>query len=219
MSNHLHPHEQRTIDQVFQHPISHNLEWRDIKAMFASLGDVEQEHNGNLKVVVSGHSLVFNSPKDNGVASADEVMEIRHFLQANEVRGKKEMGTDLLVVLDHHHASIFRTEMKGSVPETVVPHDPHGHTAQVHSSHDYQDHTETPDLSDYFEQIAGRLAGATKIVVFGTGKGSSSAKDLLVDWLAANKKELSAVVVGAFTVDETHMTEGQLLAKAREIYA
>lgn len=45
---HLH-----TLEQVFQHPITHNLEWRKVVSLFEAEGQIEQEHNNHLKVTLN----------------------------------------------------------------------------------------------------------------------------------------------------------------------
>ncbi len=42
--------------------------------------------------------------------------------------------------------------------------------------------------------------------------------DQFVAWLKTNRPELAKRVVGTQVVDETHLTEAQLLAKAREFF-
>ena len=75
---------QRTYDRIFQHPISHNLEWRDVRSLLEKLGEVVQEHNGNLTVTRNGQSLVLHAPRTKDVAEMDEVMTLRHFLRSTE---------------------------------------------------------------------------------------------------------------------------------------
>jgi hypothetical protein len=74
----------RTYQPIFQHPISHNLGWHDVHAMFRKLGQVEEEANGNLKVTRNGESLVLHPTSTKNVEDADAVMELRHFLQRSE---------------------------------------------------------------------------------------------------------------------------------------
>ncbi len=74
----------RTFDRIFQHPISHNLEWRDVHALLGEWGDVEKEHNGNLKVTRNGQTLVLHQTSKKDVAEMDEVMALRHFLEKSE---------------------------------------------------------------------------------------------------------------------------------------
>jgi hypothetical protein len=75
---------QRTFDRIFQHPISHNLEWRDVHALFGELGQIEKEHNGSHKVTRNGQTLVLHPTSDKDVTGMEEVMTLRHFLQRSE---------------------------------------------------------------------------------------------------------------------------------------
>jgi len=77
------PH-QRTFDRIFQHPISHNLEWRDVHALFGEIGIVTKEHNGSLKVTRNGQTLVLHPTSKKDVTEMDEVMGLRHFLERSE---------------------------------------------------------------------------------------------------------------------------------------
>lgn len=199
--------------------MTHNLEWRDVRAMFESLGIVEEEHNGNVKVTLAGHDLLFKSPSNSDIATADEVSRIRHFLQESKKGSPVETGHQLLVVIDHKETRIFRTEMKGSVPERVTPYDPHGQKTHVHPGHEFRDHSGSPNEDAYFADVAKSLVDAEKLLIFGSGSGSSSMMDLFVAWLGKHQPTLHERILAAVTIDESHQTEDQLLAKAREIYS
>jgi hypothetical protein len=199
--------------------MTHNLEWRDVRALFESLGKVEDENNGNVKVTVSGHAIVFQSPNDTDVSTPDQVSQIRHLLKNPERRTPEGADAHLLLVIDHQEARIFHTEMKDAIPERVEPYNPDGHKSHVHSAHDYREHIDQPNHDAYFQAIAKTLKDAEKILVFGSGVGSSSAMDLFVTWLGEHDKKLAERIIGSITVDQGHLTEGQLLAKAREMYA
>jgi hypothetical protein len=75
---------QRTFDRIFQHPISHNLEWRDVHALLGKLGHVAEEHNGSFKVTRNGQTLVLHPTSSKDVSEMDEVMALRHFLERSE---------------------------------------------------------------------------------------------------------------------------------------
>ncbi len=83
---------QRTFDRIFQHPISHNLEWRDVHALLAEMGQVAKEHNGSLKVTRNGQTLVLHPTSSKDVAEVDEVMSLRHFLERSESPSPETMG-------------------------------------------------------------------------------------------------------------------------------
>ncbi len=218
MSLHLSSRSQHIFDQVFQHPLTHNLEWGDVRSLFEDLGTVVDQHNGNMHVTWKGENISFSQNENSTVLSADEVMRVRHFLTETESRRPSANPRHLLVVIDHHEARIFRTELKDGVPETVILHDTDGHKAHVHSAHDFRDHTEGKNYDDYFEEIAKTLSGSERVLIFGSGKGSSSASHLFAAWLKETDAELFSRVDGPFTVDESHLTDAELLAKARHVY-
>ena len=206
-----------TYDQVFQHPISHNLEWRHVQKMFEHLGEVEVEHNGNVKVTVAGHSAVFHSPSPSDIATADQVSVIRHLIKSAELE-QPETGVHLLLVIDHKEAKIYLNELKDSKPETIKPLDNLGHHKHVHSAHDYSDHEEKPNHHEYFEAVAKDIEYAEKILVFGSGEGSSNTMDIFATWLKEYHPVIALKIVETVKIDLSHHSEGQLLAKAREIY-
>jgi len=129
-----------------------------------------------------------------------------------------EQGPHLLVVIDHLEAKIYKTEVHGAVPQRIVPHDPHGHGRHLHG-HDTTDGKRHPESKAYYEAIAKTLRGADQILVFGSGKGASSAMHQLVADLKQFHPDIARHVVGEVTVDSHHSTEAELLAKAREFYA
>lgn len=219
MSQKLNPNSQRTLNTLHQHPITHGLEWRDIKGLFESLGDVTLEHNGNLMVTVAGNSHVFQSISDADIATEEHIMQIRHFLAEAGVHHQDHVG-HLLLVIDHKEAQIFQTELAGAEPIEVKPYDPDGSKAHVHShTHEESGHDRQPNYEGYFSAIAEKLKGAEKILIFGSGTGSSSAMDLFATWLGKHHKNLADLILDTVKVDQDHLTEAQLLAKAREIYS
>ena len=199
--------------------MTHNLDWKDIESLFESLGTVERSQNGNLKVTLSGTTQVFQSPNSGDNATEEEIMQIRHFLNESGAVKNKRPESDFLVVIDHNQARIYSTEVKGTVPIRVTPHDLGGQKGHVHSSHDFRDRSEKPDSNAYFGAIAKQLSPADRILVFGSGVGSSSAMDIFVSWLKNNNKPLSERIFRTVQIDQSHMTENELLALARKAYA
>jgi len=97
------------------------------------------------------------------------------------------------------------------VPEDFFRH--------AHNSKDFTRGQERPDPNSFFEPVAGVLNGAGEILIFGPGTGMSSEMDQFVAWLKLNRPDLGKRIVGSVVVDENHLTEDQLLAKARDFYA
>jgi hypothetical protein len=125
----------------------------------------------------------------------------------------------LLVVIDHQEARVYRTEVHGSVPERIVPYDPHGYGKHLHSAHEWTDGKRQPERKSFYEAIAKTLVGAEQVLLFGGGTGRSSAMEMLLADLKSHHPDLAGKIIGSVIVDAHHTTEGQLLAKAREFYA
>jgi len=211
----------RTYQTIFQHPISHNLNWRDVHALFRHLGEVVEERNGNLKVTRNGHVLVLPPSRTKDVSESDELMTLRHFLTQSEAVPPAAIppGTDWLLVIDHDEARIFRTELHGSLPHKVVPHEPNRYFRRAHKSKDFPKGEEDPEQASYFGPVVQALGTHGRILVFGSGTGRSSEMDQFIGWATAHHPELARRIMGSVVVDEHHSTEGQLLARARDFYA
>lgn len=209
----------RTYNTIFQHPISHNLKWLDVHALFREIGQVEEEPNGNFKVTRNGQTLVLHPPRSKDVSEMDEIMSLRHFIERSEAMPPETDETHWLVVIDHHEARIFRSEMHGAVPQQILPHKPEDYFRHAEGSKDFTRGEEKPDPNSFFEPVAKALATAGHILIFGTGTGMSSEMDQFVAWLDVHHPGLAERIDGSLVVDEHHLTDDQLLAKAREFYA
>ena len=210
----------RTYDTIFQHPVSHNLAWRDVHALFRHLGQVEEEHNGNLRVTRNGQSLVLRPPGGKDVAETEELMALRHFLERSEPTAPDTNGGTMhwLLVIDHHEARLFRSEVHGAVPQTIIPHEPE-FFRHAQNSQNLSRGKEKPDPNSFFGPVAQALQVAGPILIFGTGTGAGSEMEQFVAWAKHHHPELAKRIIGSLVVDENHLTVDQLLAKAREFYA
>ena len=211
----------RTYQTIFQHPASHNLGWHDVHALFRQLGRVETEPNGNLLVTRNGQTLVLHPPRTKDVADIDELMTLRHFIERSDVAAPAADAGDAhwLLVINHHEARIYRTEMRGTVPQEILPHEPDDYFRHAPNSKDFSRGQEKPDPNSFFEPVAGVLKGAGQILLFGSGTGTSSEMDQFTLWLKSHHPELAKRIAGTVVIDEHHLTEAQLLAQAREFYA
>ncbi len=210
-----------TYEKIFQHPLSHNLNWKDVHSLLRHLADVQEEPNGNLKVSRHGEVLVLHPSRSKDVAEADEVMALRHFLQRSE-SGQPAAATsseNCVLVIDHREARIFRTELANGVPQKILPPAPSEYFRHAPHSAEFTRGQEIPDPNTYFAPIAQALAGASEILVLGTGTGKSSEMEQFVNWMERHHAEQARKIIGQLVVDEHHLSEGQLLAKAREFFA
>jgi hypothetical protein len=211
----------RTYTTIFQHPVSHNLEWRLVYSLLEKLGQVAEEPNGNLKATRNGQTLVLHRSYTKDVADTKDLMAVRHFLEQSEEASAEAnpLKTQWLVVIDHHEARVYRSAAPGAVPQQIRPHVPEDFFRHAHNSKEFSRGQEKPDPNSFFEPVAGLLNGVGEILIFGTGTGMSSEMDQFIDWLKSSRPELAKRIVGSLVVNEHHLTEEQLLAKAREFFA
>ena len=124
----------------------------------------------------------------------------------------------LLVVLDHHCARVYRTELYGAAADVVTPYDPNGRGRHVHYVDDESSGQREREPTSFYNAVAKSLEGAGPILLFGRGTGAVSAVEHLMSELNLHHAQLASRVVGCHVVDEPHLTEGQLLAKARQYF-
>ncbi len=218
------PH-QKVYQRLFEQRMPHNLQWKDVSSMLSAMADAQvvEDDKGNLKVSRNGQSLMLHRPRGKDLADKRELMQVRHFLERSgapaAAPAPAPAGAHLLVVIDHRQARIFSTEMHGSVPQRIKPYDPFGFGRDLHYNQDDASGQRKPEQKSFYEAVAKTLKGAKQILMFGTGTGASSAMDQLIADLKHFHHDIAARVVGSIAVDEHHLTDDQLLAKAREFFA
>jgi hypothetical protein len=73
----------KTLEQLFAHPTSHNIHWRDVVRMLEAHGATctETKHD-HLKVVLGRHEMTFHIPHGSHALESDhEIAAIRRFLR------------------------------------------------------------------------------------------------------------------------------------------
>ena len=53
---HLSNHQRNTLREIFQHPVSHNIEWRSVVSLLETVGSVTEHHDGKLAVTLGPES-------------------------------------------------------------------------------------------------------------------------------------------------------------------
>jgi hypothetical protein len=188
--------------------------------MLRQLGQVEEEPNGNLRVTHNGQSLILPPKRTKDVAETDELMIIRTFLERSEnvPPATNEGEARCLVVISHHDARIFRSAIRGTVAEQIRPQTDHA-INHPHSFSGFLRGQEKPAPQTFFKPVADALKDAGQILIFGSGTGTASEMDQFVAWLKDHRPELARRITGALIIDEHHLTDAQLLAKARDFHA
>lgn len=89
-------HHRVTLEKIFGHPLNHSIEWHDVVSLLNSLGAVEHERNGELKVTLAGQSEVLRAPHHGheDVLDEEQVIDLRRMLQAAGVTPGTTEGTE-----------------------------------------------------------------------------------------------------------------------------
>jgi len=76
----------KTLNAIFDRPVSGNIKWHDIEALFVELGAVLSEREGSrIGVRLFGESRVFHRPHPSPDTDKGAVASIRKWLQENGV--------------------------------------------------------------------------------------------------------------------------------------
>lgn len=76
----------RTLELIFKRPVSGNVAWVDIEALFVSLGgEVSEREGSRVGVFLFGEARVFHRPHPKPDTDKGAVASIRKWLEANGV--------------------------------------------------------------------------------------------------------------------------------------
>ena len=212
---------QAAYDAVFQHPIAHNLQWKDLRAMLIAISDTTEDHDDKMKFSRNGLTLTVHPPKHKDFSDVGELMKVRHFLdgwKTPEV-ASNDGGSTMSVVINHREARIFKSDRHGSVPERIVPLDADGTHRYLHNVDNGDNGQRKPENAAFYNAVAKALAPATQILILGSSTGASSAMDHLVAELKRLHPGVAERIAGTLVVNEPHMSDDQLLAEVRSFQA
>ncbi len=122
----------------------------------------------------------------------------------------------IILVLDYHEAKVFKSDLKGTHPDTIKTIDPEGHLKHMHSKPD-NDGKYSHAHNQWFAEITKKLEGATSILVLHHGKGHSNVLTYFLKYLAKHNHHVLEKIDGS-VYQEDHVTDPQILAAARTFY-
>jgi hypothetical protein len=59
---HLNDQHRDTVEKIFSHSSSSNIEWRQVVSLLSAVGTTTEEHNGKLRVTLGPESEVLRPP-------------------------------------------------------------------------------------------------------------------------------------------------------------
>ncbi len=77
--HHLSNHHRNTLRQIFQHPVSHNIEWDNVLSLLEAIGSAVPEHGGKVAVTVGSQTEFFDPPLHKDI-DTQTVVDLRHLL-------------------------------------------------------------------------------------------------------------------------------------------
>jgi hypothetical protein len=70
-----------TLQRLFSHPTSANIEWRQVLSLLEAVGSVTEEHNGNVKVTLGGETEMLRPPREKDV-DKQMIVDLRRMLSS-----------------------------------------------------------------------------------------------------------------------------------------
>ena len=224
-----------TIAALYQHPLSHNLEWSRVVALFEKLGTVDQTSHDKVAFSIGGEHHESLKPHGKDLAASD-VITLRHMLSragwsprasngqdataamADRDDASLSAPPDLLIAVEHHEARLYHLDVGSAdlVDPVIKPYDPH-HILH-HLSHKDQSRERgqrAPEDHTFYERIAQAAALGGRVVVIGHGEGHSDAAHHLMEYVHKHHPELFSRITHELEADLSSLTAPQLLALGR----
>jgi len=76
---HLNNRHRDTLSQIFQHPVSHNIEWHAVMSLLEVVGTVTVRHDGKVAVKVGAEQEFLDPPVGKDIGT-QMVVDLRRML-------------------------------------------------------------------------------------------------------------------------------------------
>jgi hypothetical protein len=80
MNADLSNHHRDTIEKIFGHPASGNVEWRQVLSLIEAVGTAVKQHNGKVKVTIGPETEVMTPPRGKDV-DKQTIVDLRRMLE------------------------------------------------------------------------------------------------------------------------------------------
>jgi hypothetical protein len=68
-----------TLERIFSHPSSGNIEWRQVLSLLETIGTTTQEHNGKVKVTLGPETEILQPPRGKDI-DQQTIVDLRRML-------------------------------------------------------------------------------------------------------------------------------------------
>ena len=76
----LDAHHRKTVEKLFTHPTSHNIQWHDVLSLLQAVADVEEAHDGRFRVTLGEESETFDAPRGHDL-DTQQIVDLRRMLK------------------------------------------------------------------------------------------------------------------------------------------
>jgi hypothetical protein len=76
----LSPHHRATVERIFSHPSSANIDWRSVRSLLESIGDTHEGANGKLIVTLGPETEVIERPPGKDI-DQQLIVDLRRMLR------------------------------------------------------------------------------------------------------------------------------------------
>ena len=77
---HLDAHHRATVEKIYGHPLSHNIQWHDVVSLLERAGTVKEEHDGRYTVTLGAQTQTFDVPRHHDI-DEQQVIDLRRMLR------------------------------------------------------------------------------------------------------------------------------------------
>jgi hypothetical protein len=77
---HLNSHQRDTLAHIFNHPLSHNIEWHSVVSLLEAVATVHETHKGHMLVTIGGESETFEPTRHKDL-DAEQLASLRRLLR------------------------------------------------------------------------------------------------------------------------------------------
>ncbi len=76
----LNAHHRVTLEKIFQHPVSHNIQWHDVLSLLQSVAQVTEGHERRYKVTLGPETETLEAPSHHDI-DEQMVIDLRRMLR------------------------------------------------------------------------------------------------------------------------------------------
>jgi len=76
----LDAHQRATVEKIFNHPVSHNIQWHDVLSLLQRVATVSEERDGRYAVTLGAETETFDAPRHHDI-DEQQVIDLRRMLK------------------------------------------------------------------------------------------------------------------------------------------